>query len=962
MKGESTTTKLVLNNLCPSISTNFTLPKGSYSLTINELSNAVVEVNGKCLNATLKDGKYTNVKSSVSIAAFEVGDKEGEYSTSISVVIRQIDGMSKWSVGKAEFAFSFNFKNAYDKLVADMAEINNYAYTENGPTFSSGNGLVDPADSRKAQVDALKTRYNNLIKTRNTLQTQITNVNYVRNNKETSDDAVFQRLISYYTEYNLAGDPNNIAADLDELYDDVENYVTDVNAENKVAATIKTNTDNYKKFTDKNGYFDEIAAALKNPHDGFKNDKVSNYEVSGNEKAYLEYIAANAKSNLTAAQTALKNAVTAAYSNLEDPNIDFQALENQYQSIMNQVKSYAGGYQIAIYDWESFQYFVAIPQQYVDVPTCLKNTVGFPYNLHKVQLISTKQFQKIDELGKKYNGIYTDIIDQYKAQLNDIYKNNQGYIINQAGGLTSNNPNIAGAWESYPDANQEMIDRINEMPQAYYNFYTFVNFQEGKYTDANNAINNATVGGSPVADVIAINGTSGFDALDEDIREVLGEYLDNLKSTYENWKKVTNTLYKAHELGVKTTANKFNREYNDAVDAFNKAKAEYETYVATNSTLQQTLNVIKKFESAQNYVSDKFEGLKYSDKLNSIFDKSYDQVDAWVEQYVDQVDVVAADNVEKTTKANALANAQIKKNIADSELTTAEADLLAAKTALAAAQVKVDETKLAYQNILLDTLATDAEKIAKRQAYEDALEALADAQGKVKEAQTAVETAEGNVETAKKELKDAQEASTKANNAYNTANTLLGDLLSSINNGCNTIRSNADQLYTAFSQPESALKTLEKSIENLQAEISKVENKQNIVTVTVDGVPAFNEKAPYVTVGVAVGNATKQWNVNDFVNKDAELDNILAQIAGGNTVKIGNTTYNCSNNTEFMNAATALNNALANNGTSYAISADEATLKLAKAVADANLAAIQNLYTVLTQSLSRLVDYKAPGA
>ncbi|MCM1440305.1 MAG: hypothetical protein NC131_14045, partial [Roseburia sp.] len=211
-------------------------------------------------------------------------------------------------------------------------------------------------------------------------------------------------------------------------------------------------------------------------------------------------------------------------------------------------------------------------------------------------------------------------------------------------------------------------------------------------------------------------------------------------------------------------------------------------------------------------------------------------------------------------------------------------------------------------------------------------------------------------------MKDAQEASTKANNAYNTANTLLGDLLSSINNGCNTIRSNADQLYTAFSQPESALKTLEKSIENLQAEISKVENKQNIVTVTVDGVPAFNEKAPYVTVGVAVGNATKQWNVNDFVNKDAELDNILAQIAGGNTVKIGNTTYNCSNNTEFMNAATALNNALANNGTSYAISADEATLKLAKAVADANLAAIQNLYTVLTQSLSRLVDYKAPGA
>ena len=959
---------VVISNLCPGISSSFTLPQGDYVLNYNGLKNAVISVK-------VGAEKAVEYKAGNANASFTVKSQ-----SSVTVSVKPIKAMETWTVPTLAFNFQFNFKNAYNSLNTVLNQINNgdptlTQYGEDGLVgLSAGPGIKNENDARKSQIAALKARFTNLQNEYKALQPQVAAVNYQANTvsgKLETVDQVCTRLLASYNTYQLYNNPNTIAPELNELLDNLGNYRIDVAAENVVLKAIADNNANLKAFTNKTtGYYDQITNNLKTATDGFKNAKLP-ANVKGQEKAYLEYIAANAKNNINNALNNLKAAVTAAYADMQNPDVDFVSLKNQAESILNQIAALADGYTGAQNDWAAYGYFLAAAGS--ETPSAV--AYG-SLNLADVELVQTAAFQKIDQLGtKNYTGfgqLYSDLISKYKGELNKIYKGNRGYTINPEGGLNSNNPNIAGASLNYPNANSSseswwgMEYRSNNMPGVAQEFQNLVTLQDGAYADAQATISGVTVDGSSISEVLGVLTSPGFGDLAEGVQKDLTKLIGKIQSTYNALNSTVSTLYKGHILGVSENDGvyTFNGGYTKALNNFNNAVRAYVNYLnGTSGDLKATLEIMGDYSETEAYVDDKFSDLKYGDTLEGIFDDSFDKLGGWVDDYIKQLGEISKAKAKEQQLSSEVDEWQeelyaAEETVAKDKPATGPGTLNDLEAKLNAAKQDARNKKDAYYS-QMSTL-TEEELAPLKEAWLDAEEVATAAQDAVNELKKDIETAKGSIKGLQDNIDANIQGVLDARDAQAAAEAKRDNIKSSIEAAIKDIKKNADLLHDTFQPVENNLTGFSTAANELQKDVNAVSGK--VVTVTVSGNPAYTYKAADASSNVKVGNTTKAWSPADFTAKASELNSLLASIASQETVKIGSTTYDCENPTEFLNAANALNAVWNNDGTTFTQSVNAARLKLAKAIADANLAAINELEQVLTYKLSWLKQVNAPGA
>ncbi len=1010
--------RVVISNLCPSISSNVDLPQGDYYLVLNQanLINAVISIN-------IPGEDPIEIKANTNVNTVFEQYISLEKQSTLKVTVKPIDGTKSWYVPTLEFQLQYNFKDQYQTLQTDWNSANADLKT---------NHIKYPNEStRKTQIAALKATYDSLVKEKNALQPKYQSLYYgdlneiVSTAKSETEEQTCTRLLASYNTYYCYNDPNQIASDMSELLNNIENYLSDVDAENEICETIVKNTDDKKKFTEKNGEYsyDGLTTALNNAKSGFS---AANFpsNVKNPLKAYLEYIDDNAKSNIVSAIAAFKKAVNDAYADLQSP-VDFDSLKNQYICISNQIKAFEKGYPEAQKDWAAYSYFLS-PASNGENASDFGVAAGSK-NLADVELVQSDVFQKIDAIGNKnYGGdlgtVYFDQIKTYKAFLNDIYKSNRGYTINPEGGLESTNPNIAGASLNYPDANTDMLNRIQQMPAVYADvegvvldipgfteaLMTLVARQDAAYNAAKTNIGNVVISvtesvgedGKPVytnntvkdgalATITNLQKVPGYNNLAAGVKTALDQRIAAITTAYSDYNNLITSLYKAHDIDGNSKVATALKKFTDAVKSYNN-------YVNSQTgDLSKSLAVMGQYAETKANVENTFAGLDHSTELNGIFTTSFTTLGKWVNDYIAQLGVVSGYLTEMNNKNNEidkkqeelvdLKNTQLRATqsvtVVKNGVTVVLPSLTELKATAATAKAERDAAEQEFNNALADKTLPASKLQEYRTAYVNAQQAYDEAQAAVDALIAAIAEAKVKQPKVEDEIKALIDGVATADANWKNATAKLGEIQSSINDACADIEANAALLDEAFRPVEKDLKSFKNASNDLQKNITSVDN--NVVKVTVSGDPAYTYKVADASVTVKIGSTTKAWTPSDLANQSSSFDAILTSIAKGSTaVTIGSKTFDCSNPTEFLNAANALDEAWettqyvyeVENGTkkfksgSFTDVVNQARENLAETVATANLDAIKALDQLLNgdeenpSALSELKSVNAPGA
>ncbi|MCM1080095.1 MAG: dockerin type I domain-containing protein, partial [Bacteroidales bacterium] len=967
----------LISNLCPSItSVAQKLPQGQYNLNISAIGNAVLSykigsdkevyfaetnANGTYKSKFAGETSTTDPTHMKALTAAQINQKSITLSKESNVTLKvyQVLGDNKqaqeWTVGKLVLNFQYNFQSAWSSRNNKLEALGSKQDTSNVNIKADNNGIDYPNEKlRENEIKVLKDRFAAIKNDWTADKKIVDSINPNPASDETTEQAITRLLNTFYTTVNKVTSTTTSVIDkkLEALSGELERYVTDVTTENKVAQVIAENRSNLNDFqsttnigtTGKPGWFKQIQDQLPADGKAFNIPSDATY-ANDQQKAYVDYVSKNGVANVKAAYTALQDAVKSAYSDLTNPNIDYDALVNEAKSILGQIDSFKVGFNDAKNDWTAFGYFVGAAG--MAAPGILNATYlkGNPTNLAAVALSQAAVFQQIDNIGNSHGTVYTGLIKDYKADVSAIYKNNSGYTIDKGTGLVTNNPDIAGAYKNYPDANDDMLKRMADMPAVAIDFLTLINAQELALSNANTQYKNAKVvytdasGDLVEKTVDDLKALLTSDLLKDPKKSVLGETnaknvikaINDVVDAYNSWGSKIQSLYNAHTLGVNETAdadgNVSSVDLNSQISGTNGAVANFNAKVTAYKNVVNGLgtgaadlfDVMETLADTEAYISTELGKLYKGSNLVNRFKADVNTVKGMVNTY-------------------STYPAKIKQSNKDWDETIAEKQ---------AAQVITEEARKAAWAACKDVWDLP-NKTAAQQALCDAF----------KDAKAADEAAI-------QAITDAQNAKLAAERE------LLADqaaLKNSIEQGCSSIEQNVDDITTVYAPASNAVSNLNKAVKDLDEEVQDVKDGKNIIgeKYTVNGQAAYTYTK--VTVSVAKDGKTTEWDYATFDTNAASFDALLQGIATSDKVAIGNTEYNCANNTEFLNAVKALNKAL-NNGVDptagatyyYALKANDLSLKVAENVTAANLEAIEALNILFNTNVNELKGINAPG-
>lgn len=684
---------------------------GTYSFNYEGLTNAVIKVvdangtrylakkfidptTGKDLGyerfepKTLFTGKiqYTTNSPEEMIPLGKEGTFEAVCTAASSTltleVIRQ-DALKPYTIGEVSGKLNFNFKDCFDSFSTDLATIKAMIDT---PITSKRKDDVKKLEDRKK---GLNTTYNNLLNT-----VALINPNQTKgaDGKTLTAEQIVDNMRTVFNSNNLYGFPegkDSLTPKVSDLNTLADTYKKDVLAENEKYANTQKNNQ-YLNGSDGNsglnGYVKELKNDVKNAQDALGGKLPTG--VSGDLKAYMEYIKGNGVAKANKDIEAFQAAINEAFKDMTVVVSDdtLAALQQQYELLKNQIE--ALNFADAANDWNTYTFFVAADET---VPEIIKNKYPAPFNnLTTVNNSFITNFDLVNKVVTRYktiDNVYSDLVRTAVDEIKAVYNNNTGYSIDQTnafkadGNLNPQNGNVAGAYENYGVANGEMQARIDKMEDIYDNLKGIQTEQDNAFNAAKAEYENA-YNANELAGVFGSLTSSSFQSIAN--YKKLESSIKALQTAYNNWTSTTEKLYLAHNLDINAG------DYATVKDAFENALTNYKTLTA-DPAFQGPIDAIVAVENARAKVNElTAKDSKYGTQLKGMYTPTLNDLQKLVNDYVkDPKDSSVRDNIVNSCKqleqsctnlCDAFANVEAKISNATSAADALESDINSAKT------------------------------------------------------------------------------------------------------------------------------------------------------------------------------------------------------------------------------------------------------------------------------------------
>lgn len=417
---------------------NQTLAVGKYSIAYGTMDNAILKINN-VWQAKKVNGKYVGVDGKALKDQTDYTKMVPEFPSSIdlsksgalTVLAYPVDNSKNFTVGKITLTLQgVNFatikkdlQNRLDAIVA--VKIN--------------------AEDKRDEAKPLRTEYNTIENVKRTaIQDDIDTIDL--------DDA--QALFSAYSTLSLnlwnvtASQAKDVVSEAIKSFNTtVANYNTKANAENLAWDNTVKNTDALNAL---NQEVINLRAQLNTKQTEIDNILLNNPQ-SGQIGEYCKFITAEDIAAAKAAIDKYQADINAAYADLAK-TVNFPSRNT---AISNQIAAIS--YDTAIADWKAYSKFLS------DVLPQVNDFYGKIFALVNDTKIA---------LNPEYNhapvaNVYDDTIYQVNLELAKYFKQNKEYVINQEGGLTPDNKNIAGAAKAYDDVVADANERMKNMQAKY---------------------------------------------------------------------------------------------------------------------------------------------------------------------------------------------------------------------------------------------------------------------------------------------------------------------------------------------------------------------------------------------------------------------------------------------------------------------------------------------------------------
>lgn len=596
--------KLVCSVAAGSLTHNTMLPTGKYTFKCDHLENALIKVNGKYLAKTNDKGEYvgedgkaikdTELNKMVALTSFEVTYKA---ETALALEVVPVDNQKQFEIGKVSYTLDFNFATVKADLQADLDD-------------ASILELVNVADDRD-EAKALRNTQTELIKEITALNKDVESI------KLNDAEALYNAYVKYSLDKWAAENPGDkISEGIAALEVKTSAYNDQVTAENKIWDNLQTNKAALQVLNDE-------VTALQAQLDTKKaeiDNKVATDPAQGDLGEYCKFITA---ADIEAAQTEIndyKAAINAAYADLTK-TVSFSSKKDVISGHIAAIS-----YATAEADWGAYETFLND-----------RKTVEGKYG---------ELFAKINNIEVKYtklsdntvvDNVYEDVIGDANVELTKIYNNNTGYKINEEGGLTPKNTNIAGAAANLPEAQTQMTDRKTEMEEVSDNLIALKDGQEAQIASAK----------AKIADLEAeykkqcfILDSPAFAGLSADDQKIVKDDLALVEKALNAVKAGTDTKYLAHELDVDATDfTNLVKAFNDSVDKFKEDTKAFSDVIALAVSLSDAKAYVKQ-ETGAAKIS------KYN--LSAKFDETFDNIEAAIDSYYKNPSADAKAAIEKS--------------------------------------------------------------------------------------------------------------------------------------------------------------------------------------------------------------------------------------------------------------------------------------------------------------------------
>lgn len=595
--------------VCPvaagSLAHNTFLPTGKYAFKCNGLVNALIKVNGKYLVKTNdkneyvdKDGKVikdTELVKMVPLLSVEVTYKA---ETSVSIEVVPVAKDKQFEVGEMSYTLDFNFATVKSSLQADLN------------TASQFEIVADSND--RAEAKALRERKDALSVKAAEIQNCI----------DLIDLAKGESLHYAYTKFALdkwatENPGDRISEEIATLAGDSKTYNDEVVAENKIWDNTQTNKTALQTL---NNEVKELQKQL-NAKKAEVDDIVANNPAP--DKQLADYCKFATSSDIEAAQAEIDKYqadINAAYADLTK-TVSFTSKKDAIAGHISAIS-----YDTAKADWSAYDTFLQGIK-----------TVESEYGKLFAQINNIEvKYTKLSDKSEVAN-VYEDVIGNANVEITKIYKNNAGYAINDEGGLTPDNMNIAGAAANLATAQDQINARKAEMDEVYTNLYNLKENQEKQIGEAKAQIAKEENG---YKDLCFILNNPAFVGLSEADQKIVKDDLALIENAINELKSIVDVLYLVHNLDVNDTP--FTNQDIKVDDAIKKFKDDTASFSAV-------IELAVGLSDAKKYAIDKTSATGISEyNLASKFDETFANIEDAIDNFYKNPTDAAKADIEKS--------------------------------------------------------------------------------------------------------------------------------------------------------------------------------------------------------------------------------------------------------------------------------------------------------------------------
>lgn len=645
--------------VCPvatgSLAHNTFLPTGKYTFKCDGLVNALIKVNGKYLVKTNdtneyvdKDGKVikdTELEKMVPLLSAEVTYKA---ETSVSIEVVPVAKDKQFEVGELSYTLDFNFATVKSSLQADLN------------TASQFETVADAND--RAEAKALRERKDALGVKAAEIQNCIDLIDL------TKGDSLHYAYTKFSLDKWATENPGDrISEEIIALAGDSKTYNDEVVAENKIWDNTQTNKAALQTLNNEVKDLQNQLNAKKAEIDNI----VTNNPAS--DKQLAEYCKFATSADIEAAQAEIDKYqadINAAYADLTK-TVSFSSKKDTIAGHITAI-SYAS----AQADWSAYDTFLK------DIKT-LESEYGRLFA--QINNIEVK-YTKLSDNSEVAN-VYEDVIGDANVEITKIYKNNTGYAINEEGGLTPDNTNIAGAAANLATAQGQINARNDEMKKVYDSLDKLKEKQEFQIGKAKTQIAKEE---NEYNNLCFILNNPAFAGLSEADQKIVKDDLALIEKAINDLKSVTDTQYLAHNLDVDDTP--FTNQDNKIGKAIKKFKDDTASFSAV-------IDLAVSLSDAKKYVNDKTSATGISEyNLASKFDETFANIEEAIDNFYKNPTDAAKADIEKSIKDSKTMCDQLVKSFTEAvvELTKAQKALDSFNKAIDKKAVVTINGKAAY--------------------------------------------------------------------------------------------------------------------------------------------------------------------------------------------------------------------------------------------------------------------------